>query len=167
MCADYYAGDKVSSPALDSASPIIRKIAYGVAIPTIVIAGVVNGHVAVKYLYVRLLRNNKEDLLHQKSFKAIAIWWFLCIATWTLAWFIAEAIPVFNDLLGVTSALFASWFTFGLSGIFWFHMNFSRGDNWYTYQYVSKDPWTWRKTLGLVGSILNIIAGAVVVSITC
>lgn len=46
----YYAGTNVASPALDSASHIIRKVAYGVAMPTIVIAGVVNGHVAVKYL---------------------------------------------------------------------------------------------------------------------
>lgn len=115
---DYYAGNTVSSPALDSAGPLIRKIAYGVAIPTIVIAGVVNGHEAVKYLYVRLLRNKQEDVMHQRSTKAIGYWVAICTALWLVAWIIAEGIPVFNDLLGVTSALFASWFTFGLSGMF-------------------------------------------------
>lgn len=45
---------------------------------------------------------------------------------WVAAWIIAEAIPVFNDLLGLISALFASWFTYGLSGVFWLFMNYGR-----------------------------------------
>ena len=34
-----YAGTDVASPALGSTSPLLRKLAYGIAIPTIVIAG--------------------------------------------------------------------------------------------------------------------------------
>ena len=37
-----YAGADVASPALGSTSPLLRKVAYGIAIPTIVIAGVYN-----------------------------------------------------------------------------------------------------------------------------
>ena len=37
-----YAGTDVASPALGSTSPLLRKVAYGIAIPTIVIAGVYN-----------------------------------------------------------------------------------------------------------------------------
>ena len=37
----YYAGPMVASPALDSASPLVRKVAFGIAMPTIIIAGVV------------------------------------------------------------------------------------------------------------------------------
>jgi hypothetical protein len=33
------------------------------------------------------------------------------------------SIPNFNDLLGVVSSLFASWFTYGVSGIFWLFIN--------------------------------------------
>ena len=50
----YYAGPHVASPALGSASPIIAKIAFGLALLTIIIAGVVNGSVACKYLDVRM-----------------------------------------------------------------------------------------------------------------
>jgi hypothetical protein len=42
-----YTGDSVRSPALGSTSPLLAKVAYGIALPTIVIAGVINGHVAV------------------------------------------------------------------------------------------------------------------------
>jgi hypothetical protein len=31
----YYAGDDVKSPALGSVSPLVSKIAYGVALPTV------------------------------------------------------------------------------------------------------------------------------------
>ena len=51
-----YAGSDVASPALGSTSPLLQKVAYGIAIPTIVVAGVINGHVAAKYIYVRLFR---------------------------------------------------------------------------------------------------------------
>jgi amino acid permease len=164
----YYAGMQVASPALDSASPLVRKIAYGLAIPTIVIAGVVNGHVAVKYLFVRLLRpggwlaalsgkksksrtrvehekndieserqndqtnantftiSDEEDLLHSKGAKAWSIWIAIVTLLWVVAWLISEGVPVFNDLLGLTSALFASWFTYGLSGMFWCHMHLQK-----------------------------------------
>ena len=119
----YYAGDQVKSPALDSASTAVKKIAYAVALPTIVIAGVVNAHVAVKFLYVKLLHNRQDDLMHQRGWRSYRVWFAMVALSWFSAWFIAEIIPVFNDLLSLTSALFASWFTFGLSGMFWFHMN--------------------------------------------
>ncbi|KAG8527873.1 uncharacterized protein KY384_006789 [Bacidia gigantensis] len=45
-----YAGTNVTSPALGSTTPLLQKVAYGIAIPTIVISGVINGHVAAKYV---------------------------------------------------------------------------------------------------------------------
>jgi hypothetical protein len=158
----YYAGDNVKSPALDSASNVVKKIAYGVAIPTIVIAGVVNGHVGVKYLYVRLLRNRDDGLMHQKTWKSYGIWVGICTASWIGAWLIAEAVPVFNDLLGLTSALFASWFTFGLSGMFWMKMNLRRDER--SWKVVPRDTWNMRKTFLFLVNVLNILVGAILVS---
>ena len=119
-----YGGDKVASPALGSASPLLAKIAYGVAIPTIVVAGVVNAHVATKYVYVRKWRGT--DVMSQRAGKSVFSWWLITAVLWFVAWIIAEAIPSFSDLLGLVSALFASWFTYGLSGIFWLFMNKGR-----------------------------------------
>ncbi|ODM15615.1 hypothetical protein SI65_08849 [Aspergillus cristatus] len=116
-----YAGQDVTSPALGSASPIVRKVAYGIALPTIVIAGVVNGHVACKYVYVRIFRNS--DRMHKRDWVATGSWIAIGAAVWLLAWIIAEAIPVFNNLLSLIASLFASWFTYGFSAIFWLHMN--------------------------------------------
>ncbi|KAG2416796.1 hypothetical protein HFD88_008012 [Aspergillus terreus] len=119
-----YGGKDVASPALGSTSPLISKIAYGIAIPTIVIAGVINGHVAGKYIYVRLFRGT--DRMHQRSLVSFGSWVLIGLILWTIAWIIAEAIPVFNNLLSLITALFASWFTYGLSGIFWLFLNWGK-----------------------------------------
>lgn len=55
-----YGGDEIASPALGSADPLISKVAYGIALPTIIIAGVINGHVAIKYVYLRIFANKKR-----------------------------------------------------------------------------------------------------------
>lgn len=137
-----YAGQNVTSPALGSAGIVVRKVAYGIAIPTIVIAGVVLGHVAIKNVYVRLFRGT--DVMHKRSALGVGAWIGLAAGYWIIAWVIAEAIPVFSDLVSLVSALFASWFSceysihhrcvlgpmswsltnllVGLPGVFWLYM---------------------------------------------
>lgn len=79
------------------------------------------GHVSAKYIYVRLFRGTKH--LSARSFFSYGVWAAMTFVLWIVAWIIAESIPVFNDLLSLISALFASWFTFGLPGIMWMFMN--------------------------------------------
>ncbi|KAL4907874.1 hypothetical protein BDW74DRAFT_113184 [Aspergillus multicolor] len=116
-----YAGPHVTSPALGSASPIIGKIAYGIALPTIIIGGVVNGHVASKYIYVRVFKGT--DRIHKNDIVAVGSWVAITFGTWVVAWIIASAIPVFNNLLSLIASLFASWFTYGFNGMFWLYLN--------------------------------------------
>lgn len=68
--------------------------------------------------------------MHQRSLLATGTWVAIGLTTWTIAWVIAESIPVFNDLLSLIvrcipmipiigtfanlslqSALFGSWFS--------------------------------------------------------
>ncbi|KAJ5595402.1 uncharacterized protein N7459_001610 [Penicillium hispanicum] len=95
----YYAGQSVTSPALGSAGPVLKKVAYGIAIPTIVGAGVVNGHVGLKYIYVRLFRGT--DRMHRRDLFSIGSWVAIGLTCWIIAWIIADAIPVFSDLLSL------------------------------------------------------------------
>ncbi|KAJ5151678.1 hypothetical protein N7492_009973 [Penicillium capsulatum] len=118
-----YAGPGVSSPALSAAGPVMKKVAYGLAIPTVIVAGVVFGHVACKYIYVRIFRGERSHHMHQRSLLATGTWVAIVLSTWTIAWIIAESIPVFNELLSLISALFGSWFSYGLPAIFWMYMN--------------------------------------------
>ncbi|CAG7959143.1 unnamed protein product [Penicillium salamii] len=116
-----YAGSDVTSPALGSASPVVAKVAYGIALPTIIIAGVINGHVAFKSVYLRIFSGT--DRMHKRDWIAWGSWVGIALTMWILAWIVSTAIPVFSNLLTLITALFASWFTYGLSGIFWLYMN--------------------------------------------
>ncbi|RHZ57779.1 neutral amino acid permease [Aspergillus thermomutatus] len=119
-----YGGANVSSPALGSASSVVSKVAYGIALPTIIIAGVINGHIAFKYVYIRIFAGT--DRMHKRDWVAVSSWVGIALSLWIVAWIIAEAIPVFSNLLSLITALFASWFTYGLSGIFWLHLNWGK-----------------------------------------
>lgn len=121
-----YVGAVVTSLALSFGGILFRKISYGIAIPTvrllysavtstqtsafadstrqIVIGGIVNAHVAVKFIYVRIFRGTNS--MHTRSFAARAAWAGICAALWIVSWLIAEGITVFNDVMGL-----AVWFT--------------------------------------------------------
>lgn len=63
------------------------------------IGGVVNAHVAVKFIYVRVFRGTNS--MHSQSLMARLVWAAICAGLWILSWIIAEGIPVFNDVLGL------------------------------------------------------------------
>ncbi|THX33420.1 amino acid transporter [Aureobasidium pullulans] len=116
-----FAGPDVTSPALGSAGPIVKKVAWGIAIPTIIIAGIIYGHVAAKYIFVRCFRGTKH--MNRRTKTSTIAWTVITLTIWVIAWIIAESIPNFNDLLGLISALFASHFTYTLSGVFGLFLN--------------------------------------------
>lgn len=117
----YYAGQTVQSPALGSASPLTAKIAYAIAIPTILVAGVIAALVAAKQLYRHLWRRHSH-VMREKSLRARASWFAVLAALYLLAWLMAESVPVFQQLLGVIGALFGTWFALGFPALFWFWM---------------------------------------------
>lgn len=120
----YFAGQLVTSPALGSASTTVKKVAYAIAAPTIVIAGVVNTHVCVKNIYVRMWRGT--NVMQERSLKSVGSWAGICAATWIIAFVIAGAVPVFHQLLGLIGALFSTWFTLGIPASLWFYLNKGR-----------------------------------------
>jgi amino acid permease len=124
-----FAGPNVASPVLGSGSHIMSKITYGISIPTIIIAGVIYGHVASKYIYVRLFRGTRH--LHERTWLSYGAWVGILLVLWIIAWIIAESVPVFNNLVGLIAALFASWFTYGLAGFMWIYLNWGGlSKNW-------------------------------------
>ncbi|PVI06893.1 hypothetical protein DM02DRAFT_707499 [Periconia macrospinosa] len=119
-----YGGSEVASPALGSTSHTVMKVAYGVALPTILLAGVIYGHVASKYVYVRLFRGTRH--MSTRTPLAVGTWALITFTFWLVAWIIAQSIPSFSTLLGLISALFASWFTYGMSGALWLFLNWGK-----------------------------------------
>ncbi|KAK6223337.1 hypothetical protein LQW54_000454 [Pestalotiopsis sp. IQ-011] len=118
-----YVGSDVPSPALSAAGSVtMRKAIWGIAIPTIVIAGVIYGHVCAKYIFVRVFAGTKH--LHKRTTLGNLGWVGITAGVWIIAFVIAESIPVFSNLLGLLCALFASWFSYGIPGGLWLWMHY-------------------------------------------
>ncbi|KAI7786440.1 hypothetical protein LA080_003683 [Diaporthe eres] len=141
-----YVGPDVPSPALSAAgSVVVRKVTWGIALPTIVIAGVIYGHVATKYIFGRILGKTRH--MHKRTLIGDAGWVCVGLSIWIIAFVISESIPVFNSLLSLICALFVSWFSYGVPGIMWLFL--------YRGQYYSN----WKMTAGLVSNIILVVVG--------
>lgn len=136
------AGQLISRIAYGTALPTVSVPCHSqkwlLLISQIIIAGVIVGHVCFKTVYMRIFSGT--DRMHRRDLVAIGSWVGIALLLWILAWIISSAIPVFSNLLSLIvcrtprlfgfmllilfkTALFGSWFTYGLSGIFWLYMN--------------------------------------------
>ncbi|KAF5670098.1 neutral amino acid permease [Fusarium heterosporum] len=118
------AGQYTTSPALGSAPRIPAMAAYGVVLPCVFATQMGFGHIGCKYMYVVGMRAIKAT--HQVTDRSLKSWsmWVLCVTVyWVVVFIISNAIPIFDSILSISSATTIAWFTFGLSAIFWFHIN--------------------------------------------
>lgn len=136
-------GQYVTSPSIGSLSPVMQKVSYGVALPTILLAGCESGQVVSKQLYVRVLRARPSlkqgGKAQRRSPRASSwlVWTLINVVVWTAAWILAELIPFFSSFLGVESA--ALWTLFvAFAAIF--HLFLSRGK-------LFRDPWNTVQTI--------------------
>ncbi|KAK3633143.1 hypothetical protein LTR56_015919 [Elasticomyces elasticus] len=122
------AGQYVTSPALGSAPLIPAKAAYGILMVTLFNTGLFYSHAGVKYLYIVVMRDllNIPGEMTTNAVRPWSIWVGLATFFWAFVFILANAIPSFNNIIGVSSALLVGWFSFGIPGIFWLHMNWSR-----------------------------------------
>ncbi|ELQ42238.1 amino acid transporter [Pyricularia oryzae] len=122
------AGEFTTSPSLGSAPRVAAKVAYGIALPCVLATGAVFGHTAIKYIYVvAMKRIGATGELTSRTVKSWAVWVGCATLFWLLAFVVANAIPIFSSILAISSATFIAWFTFGISAVFWFHMNWHDG----------------------------------------
>ncbi|KAI4645178.1 hypothetical protein J4E93_005978 [Alternaria ventricosa] len=146
-------GESVASPALGSLQPLMAKVAYGIIFVGLLGTGLVFGMTAARYLHVFFLREiGTRQAKKDGSFNAEvsssasgssrgrrasiamgdvgnktewAVWIFSVTLFWVVVWILANAIPVFSSLLNISAALLLSWFTWGVTVLFWFHLNWN------------------------------------------
>ena len=143
-----FVGEKVQSPALLSASPLISKIAFGMALPVIFISGSINSIVVGRYVMDNVFPNSPIKLVN--TTRGWLIWISLIAAITGFAFLIAESIPFFDALLGLISSVFISGFSFYFPALFWFCL-------------LKEGKWHqgWRNRLLSIVNILMIIIGLV------
>lgn len=108
-----FIGSTVASPSFSSLAPVWAKAAYGIAIPNLLIAGALYAHTAAKILFVRIFRHSRH--LHDHTLLGWGVWVMLLALMSALSFVLAVGVPIFNYLIGIAAALFAAWFTYGMS----------------------------------------------------
>ena len=114
-----WCGQWIASPSLGSAGPLLKKVAYGVALPSLCVSAAIFNHTSAKYIFVRLLRDTKHlqsnSLIHWST-------WITCnVTVGLLAFVLAEAIPVFNYILSLEASLFFAPMSLMFPAFFWMH----------------------------------------------
>jgi hypothetical protein len=144
-----FIGKSVKSPALLSAGHTVSRVAFGVAIPVIIISGSINTVTAGRFTIDKIFRNS--TIRYVSDARGWAVWIGWATIASIVAWIIAEAIPFFSALLAIISALFISGFSFYVPGFMWFVL--IKEGKWY-------QGW---KNITL--TILNV--GCIIVGIVC
>ncbi|EOA87566.1 hypothetical protein ACJQWK_08647 [Exserohilum turcicum] len=163
-------GEQVASPALGSLRTIMAKASYGVIFIGLLGTGLVFGMTAARYLHVYFLRKVSERQAKKNSGTTVNMsssektsagrrlsvstpdvgkktewfsWIFSVSLFWVVVWILANAIPVFSSLLNISAALLLSWFTWGITVLFWFDLN--KNGRWRS---------TWKKSLTAAFNVL-------------
>lgn len=143
----FYCGSYVASPALGSAGPLIKKIAYGLALPGLIATTTLVIHFAAKYAFVRILRGSKH--LASNSPIHWGTWLGCTFVTSVIAYAIASGIPVFGGLVSLVGALLGTLMSFQPMGCMWLYDNWAPG---------RRDP-TLRWYLMVAFSVFVIVSG--------
>ena len=122
-----------------------KLVSFSFMIPTLIFLGVLYASVSCRFLYFRIFAGTRHMGNH--TVVGWAAWAGLLLATWVVAFIIAEVIPFFSDLLSLMSSLFDSFFGFIFWGVAYIRMR--RAD--YGNDFYSK-----RGIRGMTGFIFNI-----------
>jgi amino acid transporter len=122
----YFCGSYVASPALGSAGPTVKKAAYGVALPGLIVSTTLLTHYPAKYVFVRTLRNTRH--LASNTTTHWVCWLACTFGVATIAYIIASAVPVFGGLISLIGALFGTFMCFQPMGCMWLYDHWKAGE---------------------------------------
>lgn len=139
-----YIGDTILSPAFLSLPPKWAKATFAIALGNFLMSvylipfgffsplkgtlhstGALCCHTAAKLVFVRFFRGTVH--MYNHTARGWTTWILLCFLSVAAAFVFAVAVPIFPYLIGITAALFAAWYTYGLAGFFWLHDTYHLG----------------------------------------
>jgi hypothetical protein len=94
-----FVGKDVASPALLSGGKTISRVAFGVAIPVIFISGAILVVTVGRMIHGRIYADSVTRFVNTK--KGWVTWLITIVVVVVVGWFIAEVIPIFNDLVAL------------------------------------------------------------------
>ncbi|KAL5343891.1 transmembrane amino acid transporter protein-domain-containing protein [Aspergillus crustosus] len=159
----YFCGSYVASPALGSAGALVKKVAYGFALPGLIVTTLLVIHLPAKFIFIRLLHNSPHLVSNSPTHW---LTWLSCTLGITItAYIIASAIPVFGGLVSLVGALLGTLMSFQPMACMWLYDNWAKGKVDRTMGWVAMVAWcgfligigTFCMVAGTYGSIAGVI----------
>ncbi|RVX74994.1 hypothetical protein B0A52_01271 [Exophiala mesophila] len=114
-----WCGQWVANPSLGSAGQTVKMVSYGIGLIGLLVSAILFLHVAAKSLFVRILRNTQH--LQSNSMTHWAVWIGCIVGLGTIAFLLAQAVPVFNYLLALLGTVCFAPLAMILPGLFWLY----------------------------------------------
>ncbi|KAI1867018.1 hypothetical protein JX265_007594 [Neoarthrinium moseri] len=114
-----WCGAWVASPSLGSAGPLLKKVAFGLALPSLIISAALFNHTGAKYVFVRILRDSPH--LQANTVIHWGTWISINIGLGVLSWVLAEAIPIFNYLIALAGSICFAPMSLIFPPLFWMY----------------------------------------------
>lgn len=134
----YFCGSYVTSPALGSAGHLIKKVAYGLGLPGLVITSMIVCHVShspnqygdvlvtnlciqvpAKTIFFRCLADSKH--VNSKTWQHWTVWFSCTSGVVLVAYIIASAVPGFSSLVSLIGALFGTLIVLQPYAMMWWY----------------------------------------------
>ncbi|KAL1412208.1 hypothetical protein Q8F55_003219 [Vanrija albida] len=144
-----FCGQYVSTPALGSAGPLMKKVCYGIATPALLGSLTIYLHLGAKHIFVRALHGS-HHLTHPTRTHYIA-WFSTVFGTTAIAYLFASALPNFGSIIGFFGALTVPPNALFPYPFMWWH------DNW---RFATPEERTPRKRVLLCINIFIVVSGA-------
>jgi hypothetical protein len=74
-------------------------------------------------MYVTIMRQIKPHEVNVHNTFTWALWIGIGTSFWIVTFIVSNAIPIFSSVLNISAAIFISWFTFGLTSLLFFFLN--------------------------------------------
>jgi hypothetical protein len=74
-------------------------------------------------MYVTIMRQIKPHEVNVHNTFTWALWIGIGTGFWIVTFVVSNAIPIFSSVLNISAAIFISWFTFGLTSLLFFFLN--------------------------------------------
>ncbi|XRM38402.1 hypothetical protein ABZX51_001822 [Aspergillus tubingensis] len=146
-----WCGKWIASPALGSAGTTIKRVAYGIALPGLIVSGSLYVHVAAKYLFVRILRHSRH--LQANTVVHWGTWLSCTIGLAAIAFILACAIPIFTYVLALVGSLGFAPLALCLPGWLWLY---SHGEYWKSGGVVKRVVYLLHVLLVLLGAFMTV-----------
>ncbi|RMJ21592.1 hypothetical protein PHISP_07536 [Aspergillus sp. HF37] len=159
----YYCGSYVASPALGSATVLIKKVSYGISLPGLLVSTIIVLHFASKYIFVRILRGSRH--LTANSVIHWATWLGSTFSITLAAYIISSGIPIFGNLVSLIGALLGTLMSMQPMGCMWLYDNWKDGRAKPTLRWALLAAWSvliiilgsFLMVAGTYGSVVGIV----------